>query len=235
MIKEAIDRILDLRDETTMEIDDRVYIKAGYTPVKDPVAAVLHLHTLTGIRDYISNGIDKDHDPTIIHIVEYNQVDLITGLIGEWKQRETRLTATSHEHANVNGRWRSVEDFIIMLHAEFVENEGANYLKRITAGIVDSASNQIKDNGITQTATVKSGISLVEETEIKNPITLKPYRTFPEIEQPEISFVFRIRKGTHGPECALFESDGGKWKSDTIQTIKAWLKNELDGEVSIIA
>ncbi len=235
MITAAIEKILDLRDDTTIDIENRMFIKQGYTPVKEPMAAALHLHTLTGIRDYISNGIDKDHEPTIIHIVDYNHVDLITGLTGEWKQRETRLTATSHEHANINGRWRSVEDFIIMLHSEFVENEGANYLKRITAGIVDSASAQIKDNGITQTATVKSGVSLVEEAEIKNPITLKPYRTFPEIEQPEIAFVFRIRKGNHGPECALFESDGGKWKSDTIQTIKAWLKNELSGEVSIIA
>lgn len=235
MIKEAINRILELNDITTVGIEDRMYIKSGYSSVKEPIASVLNLHTLTGIRDYISNEIDKNHESTIIHIVDYNQVNLITGLIGKWKQRETRLTAQAHEHANINGRWRSVEDFIIMLHAEFVETDSANYLKRITAGIVDSASSQINDNGIAQSATVKSGISLVENIEIKNPFSLKPYRSFPEIEQPEISFVFRIRKGNHGPECALFESDGGKWKSDTIQTIKAWFKAELDGSVSIIA
>jgi len=235
MIKEAINTILDLSDPTTTDIEERTYIKSGYSAVKEPIAAVLKLHTLTGIRDYISNGIDISHESTIIHIVDYNRVDLITGLIGKWKQRETRLTAEAHEHANINGRWRSVEDFIIMLHAEFVETESANYLKRITAGIVDSASAQINDNGISQSATVKSGISLVENIEIKNPLSLKPYRTFPEIVQPEISSVFRIRKGSHGPECALFESDGEKWKSDTIQTIKAWFKAELDDAVSIIA
>lgn len=231
MIKEAIEKIIALSDHETIELDSdgRIYMKQGYSPVKEPMADPLSLHTLTGIKDFIAQNIDGKvyTSPTIIHISDYNSVDLITELIGDWKQRETILSSRSFDHANVNGRWKTVEDFIIMLHSEFVKNDGRDYLLQLTSSITDSASAKIKDNGITQSATVRSGISLVEEMEIKNPIILKPYRTFPEIDQPDIQFVFRIRKGGNGPECALFESDGGLWKIQTIQKIKAWFENEL--------
>jgi len=62
-----------------------------------------------------------------------------------------------------------------------------------------------------------------------NPIRLRPYRTFREIEQPASLFVLRLQKGRDGelPRAALFEADGGQWKLEACQAIKHWLDMEL--------
>lgn len=65
--------------------------------------------------------------------------------------------------------------------------------------------------------------------------TLRPYRTFREVEQPASEFVFRLRSlNGEVPWCALFEADGGKWKLDAVLKIKAWLEAE-ELKIPIIA
>lgn len=66
------------------------------------------------------------------------------------------------------------------------------------------------------------------EALIPNPVVLKPYRTFLEVDQPESAFIFRMKEG-HGVECAIFEADGGAWMMEAMQNIKAYLEKELEG------
>ena len=67
-----------------------------------------------------------------------------------------------------------------------------------------------------------------------NPVTLRPYRTFNEVEQPASQFVFRINKLAN---LALFEADGGKWKLEAVESIANYLKNELasNKKITILA
>lgn len=241
MISDAIDKIIELNRPETLTLEDgREYIKrGGYEPVYDPQADNLSIHTLTGIRDYITQNIDRhgSNEHLIIHVETYQYVNLTTALFGDFRQRETYLRASTTGYAEINGIWKPTEDFIIMLQSEFVKTDESKRLAQLTAGITEAASHEIKDDGISQHTTVKSGISMVSQVKIENPFTLKPYRTFPEIDQPDIDFVFRIKKSDRGPQCALFESDGGRWKIETIQKIKTWFEKELQGEnkVKIIA
>lgn len=69
----------------------------------------------------------------------------------------------------------------------------------------------------------------IEDVFVPNPVTLKPFRTFHEIEQPEIAFVFRMKNGQSGVSCALFEADGGAWKFNAVHSIAEYLKKELEG------
>ncbi|OSB00487.1 hypothetical protein B2H85_13365, partial [Clostridium botulinum] len=57
-------------------------------------------------------------------------------------------------------------------------------------------------------------------------VTLAPYRTFPEIEQPLSRFIFRMQQG---PSAAIYEADGGAWRNQAMQRIKAYLEEELKG------
>ncbi|WP_235888509.1 RusA family crossover junction endodeoxyribonuclease [Streptococcus pneumoniae] len=57
-----------------------------------------------------------------------------------------------------------------------------------------------------------------------NPVTLRPYRTFSEVEQPASLFVFRIDKQAN---MALFEADGKRWVADAVGNIAAYLKEQL--------
>ncbi len=70
----------------------------------------------------------------------------------------------------------------------------------------------------------------------KSIVSLRPFRTFREIEQPESEFLFRMQSSGNGvpPMCALFEADGGAWRMEAIARIKTFLK-EKTSSVSIIA
>ena len=90
--------------------------------------------------------------------------------------------------------------------------------------------------------TVRDGVVRVSDVVIKNPVYLRPFRTFCEIDQPESPFILRIRNsdGKGVPEIALYEADGGLWKHRAIQGIHAYLDKALDnlvtsGMVTIIA
>jgi hypothetical protein len=72
--------------------------------------------------------------------------------------------------------------------------------------------------------TVKTGIAKIEDVFVPNPVVLAPYRTFPEIAQPESKFIFRMQTG---PTAALFEADGGAWRNEAMGRIKAWLEEQL--------
>lgn len=66
------------------------------------------------------------------------------------------------------------------------------------------------------------------EAQIPNPVHLKPYRTFLEVDQPASDFIFRMRDN-HGVDCAIFEADGGAWEMEAMQNIKSYLQKELLG------
>jgi hypothetical protein len=81
-----------------------------------------------------------------------------------------------------------------------------------------------EDDGVSQRTTVKQGVALKETVTVKGRVTLRPYRTFREIEQPASTFVFRLQSHEGAvPACGLFEADGGTWKLDAVLAIKTWL------------
>ena len=66
---------------------------------------------------------------------------------------------------------------------------------------------------------------------VPNPVSLRPYRTFSEVEQPESNYVFRIKDSDKGPAFKLVEADGGLWKNATMRKIKEYLEFELSKEL----
>lgn len=83
---------------------------------------------------------------------------------------------------------------------------------------------EIEDNGVYQVATVKNGVASLAKGKVPNPVDLRPYRTFNEVEQPASKFVFRIDKNA---QMALFEADGKRWAQEAVGNIAAYLKAEL--------
>ncbi len=84
------------------------------------------------------------------------------------------------------------------------------------------------DNGIATTVTTQKGVALQSNEQIRPIITLKPYRTFQEVEQPESIFLIRVNERG----ITFTEADGGMWKLKVRQTVKAFLEAELESLVS---
>jgi hypothetical protein len=227
MIEKALQWIKDQAKPTLVDVDKRTFTTKTLHPVLESIPSPLVIHTLTGIKDYYEslgeNGYDDiDGEAPSLHVVSHNEVRLIGALFGPFDQRKTFLTASPPETRGYPfGQWQDPETFIISLQAMFVQDEATRALLRFVTSIKEEDGRTSQDDGISQAVTVKKGVTLVAEEKVPNPVTLRPYRTFLEVEQPAISCVLRLKQG---PYISLHEADGGQWRLEAIQNIKAYLQ-----------
>lgn len=237
MLKEAINRILELAAPTITEIEGERYSdRVLHRIPKNLTAVPLEVHTLSAILDYIMNGADEcaeDDDSIarrfVVHVAEYDHVYLYRELNSD-KARECLLEAAVKVPAFPFGRWMAMEDFIINMQTHFVASENRDALIRLAGTVSDDTNTTLSDDGVTQQVTARAGIALLKQVDVPNPVTLAPFRTFSEVAQPESPFVFRVRKDGDTIMATLFAADGDGWKRDAILTIRDWFATELPEE-----
>lgn len=122
------------------------------------------------------------------------------------------------------------ECFLIELQANFVETDDLITIMQVAGNIKSGTTANYSDDGVSQKTTIKTGVELADVI-VPNPVKLRPYRTFAEIEQPESSYVFRIKDAERGPAFKLVEADGGLWKNAVMKKIKEYLEFELSEEL----
>ena len=115
-----------------------------------------------------------------------------------------------------------------MMQSSFVDNEDKALILKVVGNVQEKNVSEAGDDGVTQTVVMKTGVATLENVIVPNPVTLAPFRTFPEIEQVDSEFVFRMQSG---PRAALFEADGGAWKNEAMRRIKEWLECQLHPEM----
>lgn len=235
---DAVKAIRDSVFTSTLSVAaDEFTNRLVFLPPPEPLPTPLRINTLSGLVEYVKNGIDKDsvEDGWMIHVVDPVTVTVVSGLFGRAEQRREYLRATAQavlKDAEFEyGEFYDCEEFNIKLQSIFVPNDDRDKVLRIVGNIREENVRQTGDDGVTQSVTARSGIARVEDVPVPNPVMLMPYRTFREVTQPASDFILRMR---HGPECALFEADGGAWRLRAIQSIAAYLKENLEG-ITIIA
>lgn len=197
--------------------------------VEDKTADTLSLTTLSGLVAMVKKECKSYLNPLFVRVTSPEKVDVF-GTIRADSQRERPFTADAVLPAFEFNRYYTVEDMIIRLKSRFAETEDREYLVKLLGNITDSQSVQTKDDGITQSATVRSGIQLVGEQKIKPIIKLKPYRTFLEVEQPESEFLIRLKDG----HAALFEADGGAWRNQAMANVGDLLREMFKDNEDVI-
>ncbi|MDM8312888.1 MAG: hypothetical protein SO128_12355 [Clostridium cadaveris] len=225
---------LGMEKEPILKLEQGTYTRENLERVNIPVASKLTVSTLTGLVDYIKSKLDTLPEKLLIQVKSPSKVDLYSPLNAD-REREQYISAEAILPNNVQyERFLDTERFNIMLQSAFVDNKDKSILLKYTGLVQDDAVKTIGDNGVSQAVTIKTGVASVGQAEVPNPVTLAPYRTFPEIIQPESKFIFRMKEG---PSAALFEADGGAWRNQAILGIKEYLKEALkDNEnVEIIA
>lgn len=205
---------------------------------EDPEAEPINISTLTGIVDYFRSKVDEQVGDLHIRVVSPTQVVIEDELDGFHRQRETLVVSDCSSFIGKGypfGQWLDLESFIIAVQAHFVEAEMSKQILALVGNIVDESIRESSDDGVSQEVSTRQGIRHKAMNKVPNPVALKPYRTFTEVEQPEGSFVLRLRKAEReGIKAALFEAGGGKWKCDAVQEIAQYLREKLP-EVSILA
>ena len=234
--REALEYLVNLgeKKEPIIQLNQGTFSRVNLTRVTEPVAAKLTVSTLTGLVDYIKTNVDQLEGKLLIQVKSPQEVALYSPLNTD-REREKYVSAEAILPNNVvYDRFLDTERFNIMLQSAFVGNKDKEILLKYTGLVQDEAVKSVGDDGVSQQVTVKTGVASVGQAVVPNPVTLAPYRTFPEVEQPESTFIFRMKEG---PSAAIFEADGGAWRNKAILSIKAYLEKELEHNhnVEIIA
>jgi len=230
--KEFVEKILELAPVQELEIGGGKYTSKPINKILDPQATTLAFSTLTGLKDYIEVNLDLISKETVmLHVEDYKTVSIITGLKGHFRQRETLVRAKAHDCQFQFDKFYDREAFQIAIMAAFMPTENRDKVVKFIGNVVQKAEVQTEDDGFTQRVTAKAGIARVAEVEVPNPVTLQPYRTFPEAQQPESDFIFRVRTNNSDAtvKAALYEADGGRWKLQAAINIKEWLVENIPG------
>ncbi|WP_051261518.1 hypothetical protein [Desulfovibrio inopinatus] len=231
-LNKALEYVSGLKDQiysrSEVEIDGRKYSRSPLHSVFEPNFPTLYLTTLTGLKDYIAEDVDG-LNPTISAILRISgptRVELLSPPFGAFKQREVFAEANPLLPGFPFDAFMDHEQFVIGLHSMFVESNDRDELLKAVAAIKIDSGASVVDDGLSQKVTVESGARLVDRRELKPRVTLRPYCTFQEIEQPERQFLFRLNKDG---EPGLFVADGEAWRNKVMADIKQWLKEALPG------
>lgn len=233
--KEALQYLVELQPHEIVEVGDQQFSTTPLHYIKEARPEALVVNNLSGLVTYLVDNFDNQ-PPVLIQVESPTEVSVLSTFNRDM-QRNVLLRAKALIPSIPFERFEGVENFNIMLQSCFVENEDRAKVLQVVGNVREEEVVNFGDDGVSQQVTASAGVRVVEQVKVPNPVTLKPFRTFVEISQPECQFVFRMQKG---PRAALFEADGGAWKLQAIASIKEYLTEALaqqieDKDVFIIA
>jgi hypothetical protein len=203
-------------------------------PSQERVTA-LGVGTLSGVKDYIASNVDGHEGGKLMLHVAPSCVEVTAAMDYDAANRRFfRPVFVVAQPKGVGGfrfgEYFDIETFVILLQGNFVQTPNRDLLQATVSSVTESSVRTNADDGVTQEVTARKGIALAERAKLPNPIRLTPYRTFPEVDQPESPFILRARPCNGGlPQFGLFETDGGRWAVDAAEAISVWLKSNVPG------
>lgn len=231
MIKEALQYLVELgkAEEHTINGDTYSDKPLHRIDMYIPKANAIEMHTLTSLVDYIKSDVDAMSEKMIVEVASPTKVNMYSQL--DYNRDREKLVSVSARVPEFSfNNFMDQEKFCINLQSKFINDPQTDRSLILKfAGTVEAGTvAEYGDDGITQKATVKTGIASNGDAIVPNPVKLRPYRTFLEVEQPISEFIFRMKQDKYdGINCAIFEADGGAWQIAATKAIKEYLQFEL--------
>ncbi len=225
---ETINKIVELAAPARLEVDGRVYLSKDVRPMKEPTGDTFVVGGLVALVAFLQFDLGESalSNQHVLHVVTERDVQVVGREFGPWKQRRVVARATCEDVTKFPfGQYVSQETAVIALQRSFVQDATTAALLKLIGTISDSKVATSIDDGVTQKVTASAGIARVEVLDVPNPVTLHPYRTFPEVSQPAIEFIVRMKSGAaeEAPGVALFEVENPLWRRVARERIAAYL------------
>lgn len=242
MIKAALEYVVGLKKPETVRHGGGVYADKPLYQMKKADFPTLKLNTLESIVRYVQKiGDERESEyceaaepiimhaePIIIHIESATCVALKDiANVGDGK-RDCMVLATAEVPKFQYGEFHDAESFNIALQSKFLDTEDKATILQVVGNLKEDAVRTMTDDGVSQVTAVRTGVATVADVKVPNPVTLRPFRTFIEVDQPESRFIFRMREGGR---CAIFEADGGAWKLEAKKNIYNYLAEQLEKNI----
>lgn len=237
MLKAMINRIVELAAPTTYVIDGHTYSSHDLERIDPPkyMPKAIDVTGLDSICKLVRNEVKAVGRKIFIQIKAYNQVSVFSTYDAQYDRSYLYRCTADTPSVTVN-RFNPYENAVIELRSLYIPNEDTQYLLKLLGSITSESKVTSSDNGVTQTVEAKSGIALSQMVEVKPRVSLKPFRTFIEVDQPESEFLLRI---SGDGKIGLYEADGGVWKLEATRNVAAYFDKELkdlieSGDVVVI-
>ena len=236
MLKEFIEHIQKTAQPIIRETADAVYAITASGEAKKVTALpcppdTITLTSLDALVKMVQTeaAIVEPNRPLFVTIPDHLTVQCFSRFdVTDNNHRQTYYIAKA---TDVPG-WESkvqlpFEEAQIALRTRFQDTPDTQYAMRLLTEISTGARITFNDNGVATTVVTKKGIDLQANEAIRPIITLKPYRTFQEVEQPDSMFLIRISERG----ISFIEADGGMWKLRAREIVKKHLEERLAGEI----
>lgn len=231
MLKEFVDRIVGLAAPVTTTIAGQVYAKRDHSivPVQGPTPEPLVVGTLAAVVTYLQFSSSDSllaNASTILHIDDPATVSVRSWLT-ETAQRHRYLIAKASTPVQGELQKMTQDHFILLLQRNYVDTQERKDLIALCGNVTAERVNTSSDDGVTQTVGKRVGATLKATERVKNPWSLKPYRTFREIDQPNAQFVLRVHYENDEAKFSLTETSDDSWKLTAVNSLHIWFLNAL--------
>ena len=225
MLKEFVNRIVELAAPTTYEIDGHTYSSEALRRVDPPRyrPTPIDVNGLDSICKLVRNEVKQVDLKVFVQIEAYNRVKVFTTYDSEFERSYLYRCVADTPKVTVNS-FNPYENAVIELRSLYIPNKDTDYLLQLLSSISSESKVVSTDNGVTQSVEAKQGIALSHMVAVKPRVSLKPFRTFIEVDQPESEFLLRI---SGDGKVGLYEADGGVWKLEATRNVAAYFEKEL--------
>lgn len=233
--REFIDKIQELviEGQEPRVIDGRTYYRGR--EIMDEQIDSITLSTLEGFAE-LTNYLHSGGVPCFGVCVTTPESVCLLGAPDRHKRRDILAYGNSPDRGSFPfENWLSQEDFVTMAQACFVPTKELENVLHIVGTLKAGRVTTYEDDGVTQQVNATAGVTRATHVEVPNPVILRPWRTFAEIEQPPSSFILRLRGGDENqkPQIGLYEVIGGGWKIMAMEIITNHLRGLIDAEIPI--
>lgn len=230
MLKEFAKYLVSLGETKSFEINGDTYVDGQVYYVEPHVDRPERI-IVSGL-DSIVKLIRNENDvitalPIFIRVADERTVSVFTSF-DEYMKRDSLYEARCDVPGFSEG-FRGYERAIIELRSRFIPGDGTEYLLDLLSRVNVENGVSTADNGVSQTVEARSGVSLKQMVAIRPRISLAPYRTFLEVDQPASEFLLRLNDDG---DVGLFEADGGMWKLEAKAYIMDYFTRELSDEIA---
>ncbi len=234
--KEAVEDIAQTR---VLTIGGKEYTSRPVHEVVPVEYAFPHitLYSLDSLVEYIESNKDEVALAQCQIVVTESTAMLFGPPTGLQRRRDFIVHVNANSKFKQSESYGQLETFRIWLMTQFQASPGQAALLKFISTIRAESAVTTMDDGVSQSVEAKTGIARIGDVEVPSPVTLQPFRTFAEVEQPESWFIFRLRRVTekHPVEAALFEVQTN-WQRMAAITAKAYLDDKLVKEnVTVLA
>lgn len=225
MLKEFVNRLVELAAPTTVEVEGAVYSNQQLIHIQDKkhMPHCIDLTGLDSICKMVRNEAKHIGLQIFIQVKDYKSVTVFTAL-DEDEDRLYLYKCVADTPTVTTDRFMPYEKAVIELRSLYIPNNGTEYLLQLLSSISNESKVTSSDNGVTQQVEARSGIALSSMVKVEPRVTLQPFRTFIEVGQPASEFLLRINERG---EIGFFPADGGVWKLEATRNVASYFEEKL--------